>query len=236
MKAQYWQQKWDEEKIGFHQADINKRLMTYWPQLSSASTEAPTRLDENQKNCVFVPLCGKSLDMLWLHKQGHQVLGIELSEKAAHAFFNDNHLNFDTHRKGQFTHFVGTGKALGITLMVGDYFALEAEHCASCDAFYDRASMIAMSPDMREQYTRQLARLMRAESTGLLLTISYDQSHMQGPPFSVADTSVHELLSNSFIIKELAHFSGPERLGNLKQRGLETLDERVYLLTRKVLP
>ncbi|MFK7858966.1 MAG: thiopurine S-methyltransferase [Granulosicoccus sp.] len=239
MDAKYWHQKWDDEKIGFHQAEINKRLVSFWQQLSvSVDTSQNSSVDNSdpeKASCVFVPLCGKSQDMLWLHQQGHQVLGIELSNKAAQAFFTDNHLSFETLPKGQFTVLAGTAEAAGITIMVGDYFALTPEHCKSCTAFYDRASMIAMSPDMRERYTQQLATLLADRCRGLLLTISYDQTQMQGPPFSVSDESVQKMLGNAFIINELAHFSGPERVGNLKERGLETLDERVYLLERKVV-
>jgi len=235
MDAEYWQQKWDEEKIGFHQADTNKRLVTFWPQVSFAERSRAKPSGAVQESCVFVPLCGKSLDMLWLHKQGHQVLGIELSDKAVQAFFSENHLGYDTRQDGQFTYYVGNGDALGITIMVGDYFALTPDHCQPCDAFYDRASMIAMPPDMRERYTDHLATLMPAGSEGLLLTISYDQSRMQGPPFSVTSESVQKLLGNTFNIKRLAFFCGPERLGNLRDRGLETLEERVYLLKRKVV-
>lgn len=229
MEAQYWQQKWDEGKIGFHQTDVNKRLVTFWPQLVFPEKSVA----DEHTGCVFVPLCGKSLDMLWLHSRGHQVLGVELSDKAAQAFFKDNDLSVTTRLDGQFTVYEGAGPARGITILVGDYFDLTPEHCQSCVAVYDRASMIAMNPDLRERYAHHLATLMSGGSRGLLLTISYDQSRMQGPPFSVSDENVSQILQNNFNINELAHYSGPERVGNLKERGLETLDERVYLLHRK---
>jgi len=43
-------------------------LCQYWQELNLA-----------HDSVVFVPLCGKSRDMLWLREQGHQVLGVELS-------------------------------------------------------------------------------------------------------------------------------------------------------------
>jgi len=228
MEKTYWHQKWDDEKIGFHQSDVNKRLVQYWPTLSLSAS----RLENCDKGCVFVPLCGKSLDMVWLHQQGHAVLGVELSGKAAQAFFNENQLSVVIRHEEQFTVYEGTGEALGITIMVGDFFDLTPADCKSCVALYDRAAMIAMENDIRVSYASHLATLMPALSQGLLLTISYDQSQMQGPPFSVSDENVKKLLTDSFTIKELVRYSGPERLGNLKDRGLETLDERVYLLKR----
>lgn len=235
MEAQYWQQAWDEGKIGFHQSKVNTRLVKYWSHAIDATNDSPLSGSavETAKSCVFVPLCGKSLDMLWLHQQGHQVLGVELSAIAAKAFFEENNLEFEETAVEGFTFFTGTANAEGITLMAGDFFQLTAEHTRMCTALYDRASMIAMTPDMRADYARRLAVLMPSNSRGILLTISYDQSRMQGPPFSVSDDNARTLLSENFLIDQLEHFSGPERLGNLAKRGLETLDERVYLLTRK---
>lgn len=234
MDAQYWQQKWADEKIGFHQTEVNKRLVKYWPHVMHNTTPISSDpVAEPAQSCVFVPLCGKSLDMLWLHQQGHQVLGVELSTRAAKAFFEENDLDFEQSEIDGFSCFSGTAHAKGITLMAGNFFEMTAMHTRMCTALYDRASMIAMKPEMRADYARQLAMLMPGNSRGILLTISYDQSRMQGPPFSVSDDVARSLLSENFQIQELAHYQGPERLGNLADRGLETLDERVYLLTRK---
>jgi len=237
MEADYWHQKWTQGSIGFHQKSVNKRLVHYWPTLLSAefsSGLSATELTTGPNPRVFVPLCGKSLDMLWLHEQGHDVLGVELSEKAAEAFFVENDLAFDSRRDGEFDVFSGTGKAQGIVLLAGDFFALTPEQLHQCGAFYDRASLIAMNNTFRTHYAEHLARILPAGATGLLLSISYDQEKMNGPPFSVPDEMVHELLQHYFTIQQLAHYTGPNRLGNLAERGLETLDERVYLLKRHV--
>lgn len=223
MKADYWHKKWADNKIGFHQDRANKRLQEHWPELGLQGHEP-----------VFVPLCGKSLDMLWIHRQGHPVLGIELSEKAVESFFSDNVLTYDRHEADGFVIYTGTAEADGIVLMVGDYFALTPEHLAHCKAVYDRAAMIALDTDLRSRYVLQLSELLAAGTRGLLLTISYDEGRMEGPPFSVPEDNVRELLGNHFDISRLAHYSGPERLGNLADQGLETLDERVYVLTRNL--
>ncbi len=221
MQADYWHQKWADNKIGFHQERANKRLEHHWPELGLAGDET-----------VFVPLCGKSLDMLWLHRQGLSVLGVELSEKAVQSFFSDNALTCEQHESDGFLVFTGTAEAQGIQILVGDYFSLTPDHLHHCKALYDRASLIAMNQDMRSSYAAHLGRLLAPGTRGLLLAISYDEGRMEGPPFSVPQENVHELLGEHFDIGELAHYSGPERLGNLADRGLETLDERVYVLTR----
>jgi len=227
MDAQYWLKKWNDESIAFHQADVNKRLKTFWPEV------VVEPVNDSKPPCVFVPLCGKSLDMLWLQQQGLHVLGVELSEKAAVAFFDENQLTYEHHTEGKFAVYSGTGKASGIRILVGDFFSLTLADISGCRYLYDRASLIAMNREMRADYTKHLSAICVTGLRGLLLAISYDQSKMQGPPFSVSDRFVHENLGKFFDIQELAHFGGPERVGNLGARGLETLDERVYLLVRK---
>ena len=221
MEASFWHERWAGDRIGFHQSRVNKRLEEHWPALGLAP---PAR--------VFVPLCGKSLDMLWLHERGHPVVGVELSEKAVEAFFVENDLAFEREPDGPFTTFVGRGAASGIRLLVGDFFALDVERLGPIDACYDRASLIAMPEGMRGDYAKHLAALLAPDRVGLLLAIDYDTSRMRGPPFAVPDAEVRALLGGAFDIEELAHYSGPERLGNLAERGLDTLDERVYRLRR----
>ena len=221
MEADFWHEKWEADSIGFHQARPNKHLQQWWPEAEIA-----------QNSEVFVPLCGKSLDMLWLHEQGYKVTGIELSQKAIESFFEENDLSFERHTDGPFEAFSGTGKAEGIKLLAGDFFALTADHCCDVSAVYDRASLIAMNDDLRPQYAQQLAAILPAGSISLLLVIDYDTSKMQGPPFPVPAPMVTKLFTKNFDIQELAHYSGPEYVGNLSKRGLDSLEERVFRLHR----
>lgn len=221
MEASYWRKAWSDNRIGFHQKNVNKRLVSHWPALELAPGAT-----------VFVPLCGKSTDMLWITEQGHPVIGVELSAKAAQAFFVDNNIEYSIQELDGFEIYSGLHAAVTIAIWVGDFFDLTPNHLAQCAAYYDRAAMIAMSEGLRAQYASHMAALMAEASTALLLVISYDQDKMKGPPFSVTDENVRKLLGKAFDICELEHYSGASRLGNLAERGLETLDERVYLLKR----
>ncbi len=55
MDPDFWHERWKNQDIGFHQPDFHALLQKYWPRLEIPAA-AP----------VFVPLCGKSLDMVWL--------------------------------------------------------------------------------------------------------------------------------------------------------------------------
>ena len=221
MEAAFWRKAWSENRIGFHQKNVNKRLMGHWPALELSPGKQ-----------VFVPLCGKTTDMLWIAEQGHPVLGVELSAKAAKAFFTDNELNHTVAKRDGFEIYSGQHAGVEIEIWAGDFFNLTQDHLSGCGAYYDRASMIALPESLRADYAVHMGRLTSPESKGLLLVISYDQDKMNGPPFSVSDENVRKLLGEAFDICELEHYSGAQRLGNLADRGLETLEERVYLLNR----
>ena len=87
-----WLKCWRDQRTGFNQKTVNQLLTRFWPSL-----------DLVQGSRVFVPLCGKSLDMIWLAKQGHEVIGVELSPIAVWAFFRENHLKPARRQIGKFT-------------------------------------------------------------------------------------------------------------------------------------
>lgn len=221
MKADKWHAIWREGKIGFHQTRFNSRLEQFWPALNLPADAS-----------VLVPLCGKSLDMLYLHQAGHRVVGVELSEIAAEAFFEENQLTYKRSNTGNLQEFTGTGKAAGVRLLTGDIFDLSTSQTGPLKAFYDRAALIALPSDMRARYAVKLASLLPTGADGVLISIIYDPSKMNGPPFSVPDNEVQALFAEHFSLNELDNSHGPERLGNLADRGLDTMEERVYQLKR----
>ena len=40
---------------------------------------------------VLFPLCGASVDLAWLYRQGHTVVGVEGTWKAVEKLFSDGH-------------------------------------------------------------------------------------------------------------------------------------------------
>ena len=87
MEIEFWKQRWSNNQIGFHQETVN-------PYLSWFYGEKGPSVETRNKLKVFVPLCGKSRDMLWLAQNGYQVFGAECSETAVNAFFEENSLNY----------------------------------------------------------------------------------------------------------------------------------------------
>lgn len=218
MDPSFWQRRWERGEIGWHQEEINRHLAEHWPQLG---VPAAAR--------VFVPLCGKARDLLWLAALGHRVLGVEISDLAAEAFISENRLDAQRSDTGVFQRL----DAGDIVLLVGDYFSLQPQQLDGVGAVYDRASLIALPPDHRPRYVRKLAELLAPGTRSLLITIDYDSSRMKGPPFAVSDAEVHELYRQAFQITHLGDHDVLAEEPGWRRRGLDWMTERIYALTRR---
>ncbi|MEG8235006.1 thiopurine S-methyltransferase [Pseudomonas orientalis] len=217
MQPEFWQERWARNQIGFHLPEVNPYLQRHWPQLG---------LVDGAK--VLVPLCGKSLDLVWLASQGCHVMGVELSEQAVEAFFNEQGLAPQISRRGDFKVYQ-TGL---IEVWCGDFFALDAQAVAGCSALYDRAALIALPPLMRAQYAERLTALLGRGCQGLLVTLDYDQVQKAGPPFAVSDAEVRVLLGEHWALDKLEEQDILGESWKFVQDGVTRLDERVYRLTR----
>ncbi len=219
MQLQFWQNRWENNEIGFHQAQGNVRLRRFWH-----------RLDLDPGDTVFVPLCGKSMDMIWLAGQGHSVLGIEISALAIEAFFQENGLDIQVRQEGQFQ----VWESSMITLLCGDYFQLLPAHLSGVSAIYDRASLIALPPPMRQDYFHHLIEIVPAKASILLETLEYAEGAMEGPPFSVKESEVREYYEKTYQVERLFNHDVLEDHPHFQQRGLDWLQAKVYQLTPKI--
>lgn len=217
MEPKFWQERWARNQIGFHLPEVNPYLQRHWPQLALA---------EGSK--VLVPLCGKSLDLMWLASHGLRVMGVELSEQAVEAFFSEQNLVPRITRRNAFTVY----QADLIEVWCGDFFALDAEALIGCIALYDRAALIALPPLMRAQYAEQLSRLLPSGCQGLLITLDYDQTQKAGPPFAVTDEEVKVLFGSDWTLKALQEQDVLQESWKFVQEGVTQLYERVYRLTK----
>ena len=218
MERSFWLERWQNQQIGFHQPEINDHLQQFWPRLA---VPAGSR--------VFVPLAGKSLDMLWLRAQGYPVLGIEISQLAVAAFFAENGLRPEVRRRERFEYW----ECDGLSLLCGDFFDLTADDLAGCGALFDRASLIALPPAMRPRYAHHLLAIMPREAPTLLVTMNYPQQQMQGPPFSVELPEVEALYRADCTIEQLFECEILEQNPHFRNKGLTRLQEQVFLLRRR---
>lgn len=211
----FWLQKWQTGEIAFHRDQVHEALARHFSRL---------QLQPGQQ--VFVPLCGKSPDILWLARRGCRVLGVELSEIACQDFFHDNALEPQRSRAGAFQVFQD-GQ---ISLLCGDVFDLAHSQLEAVDAVYDRAALVALPAAVRRRYVTLLAAGLPPHVGILLVALDYEQERMQGPPFSVSQAEVRELFSERFEFSVVEERDVIDEEPRFKARGLPRLMQRVYLL------
>jgi thiopurine S-methyltransferase len=176
MHPEFWSERWREGKIGFHEGKPNRFLQRHVGRLGD-------------RRRVLVPLCGKSEDLAFLAAHGHSAVGIELVEDAVRAFFHEHDAAPTITRHAAHSSYT----AGAITILAGDFFAVTRELAGAVDAFYDRAALVALPPDMRPRYATQVRSLVPPGSPGLVLSFEYPPEQMQGPPFPVFEPEVRAL-------------------------------------------
>lgn len=197
MEKEFWQERWDTNNIGFHGSQANPLLIEYFDRLS---------LSKGKR--VFVPLCGKTLDIHWLLENGSRVVGVELSEKAVGQLFDELGMQPTKSKQGPLEIY----SAEGIDIFIGDIFDLTQESIGSVDAIYDRAALVALPSQMRVRYSNHLKDITRS-APQLLICFEYDQDKVSGPPFSVVPEEMRNLYEDSYDLHPLANKKVP---GGLK--------------------
>lgn len=185
---QYWLNRWAQHNTRWHQDEFEPLLVKHFPDLP------PTT--------VLVPLCGKTKDMLFLAARGHQVVGVELSELACHAFFDENKLAYQVTEADEFKVFASDR----IRIFCGDLFKLNAKLVPEVTAVYDRAALIALPEELRAQYADHLVNLLKGKKNALifLIAIDYSSDQKNGPPFAVSGAEIRKLYSPWFEVNELS--------------------------------
>jgi len=209
MEADFWHQRWKDNEIAFHNSATHPLLRRYFDTLS---------LSEHSR--IFLPLCGKTLDIAWLLAQGHRVVGAELSELAIRQLFEELGVEPRVTKVGNALLY----SAEAIDIFVGDIFELSAEMLDPVDAAYDRAALVALPEAMRNRYSGHLMHIT-AGAPQLLITFEYDQNLLQGPPFSVDGDEVRRHYGGNHRVSLLETIAVP---GGLKGKVVAT--ERIWLL------
>jgi len=182
-----WLERWKNREIGFNQQSPNPFMVKYFNQLALAA-----------KPRVFVPLCGKTIDISWLLAQGYEVVAIELSEQAVIELFEELEVNAEVSDQGALKLY----KAEGLEVYVGDIFDLSQEFVGTIDAIYDRAALVALTKEVRQAYTAHLRKISN-NAKQLLLCFEYDQSLMNRTPYSVDAQEVKEHYAEYYELQQL---------------------------------
>jgi len=210
MEHEFWRERWAGNQIAFHEKDGNKLLARHFDTI-----ELPTGAR------YFLPLCGKTGDIARLLGRGYRVAGAELVESAIQQLFEELGVTPEIGTVGALKRY----SAENVDMFVGDIFALDRATLGLVDAVYDRAALVALPADMRGRYAAHLTDIT-GNARQMLIVFEYDQSQMDGPPFSVPEDEVRALYSNDFEIELIRRFEVP---GGVKQ--IVAGNEVVWLLS-----
>lgn len=217
MKKEFWLEKWKNKQTGFHKNEVHPLLIKYIDKLKI-----------NQGDTVFVPLCGKSLDLLWLNAQGYKVIGIELSELAIEEFFAENEIRYEKTSDAMFELYTYEN----ITIYKGDFFDLTPEYCQMVDAVYDRAALIALPDDIVVRYAEKMQQIIPGFASEILVTLEFDRaSDHKGPPFNTPNEKVIKLFASYTSIEEVSKVDIVEREPGFQKHGCTYVNERVFLIS-----
>ncbi|WP_120500100.1 thiopurine S-methyltransferase [Roseovarius sp. EL26] len=212
MDPNFWLARWENNHLGWHQEKAHPLLVTHLQEIVDGAASR-----------IFVPLCGKTLDIGWLLSQGYQVVGAELSEIAIQQLFEEASVAPEITAIGPLKRY----SAPQLDIYVGDVFELKQSLIGPVDAVYDRAAMVALPAEMRQRYTQHLAGITK-RAPQLLISFEYDQDVMQGPPFSVPHADIAQLYGDNYAISLL---SDQDLTGGLK--GICPAREQAWKLAQK---
>ena len=176
MQRDFWKDRWDRGEIAFHRDEIHPTLLAnvnWW-------LDRPCR--------VLVPLCGKTLDVVWLAKRGHSVVGVEFVRDAVEKLFEENRMDADVERVEGFEVF----RSGRIEVWCGDWFKADPRVMGTFERVWDRAAMVAVDPATREDYVFKLRSLLSDDAIVLLDVVS-ERPDPTGPPWAVTEEDVRRL-------------------------------------------
>jgi len=212
-----WLEFWANNETNWHSDVVTQELEKYLGLLKLESGDT-----------VFVPLCGKSLDMIYMLNRGFSVIGVEVSEIGIKQFFHENGLDFTISQVGEFDLY----SAKNIEIYCGDFFSLTSKHLCGVKAVFDRKSLIALDRNLRQKYVKHLNDIISLGVRILLITLHYPQHQMSGPPFSVDKSEVESLFSMAFNYQELKPFQDIENGSKLARSGVDYIENAAYCLQK----
>lgn len=188
MNTEFWLAKWHRNEIGFHMQHPHDGLVQYF-----SATHVPAG------SYVFVPLCGKTLDIQWMVEKGYRVVGVEISQVAVEQLFAELGMQpVISFLSPNVTVFEGGA----VRIFVADIFALDASIIGPVDVVYDRAALVALPEDMRLRYAQHLVEMTKG-ATQFLICVEYDQARLSGPPFAVMEQDVRQYYAQYYDIRSI---------------------------------
>eukprot|EP00118_Oscarella_pearsei_P000594 m.5322 g.5322 ORF g.5322 m.5322 type:complete len:233 (+) comp12887_c0_seq1:27-725(+) len=190
----FWAGRWADGSDVWTTPTVHRLLVKYSKKLP-ASKEGTNR--------IFVPLCGRTYDMIWLVEQGYRVVGVELIEEAILRFLSEQKLEYSVAEVGNLPG-ARLYQALDGRLLIYqcDFLSLNQAIIGQFDAIWDRASLLAINPSDNPRYVEVIKDVLKPSGSWLLHSVEIEGEY-KGPPFSLPLAKFAELAGSDFTYEEL---------------------------------
>ncbi len=164
----FWSQVWQEGTIRFHQKDYNSQMMNFFKDI------------DLKDKTVFIPLAGKTKDILYFLERGAHVTAIEFVEQAIVDFFEDNEILYT--KSGHLY------QCENLNFYAMDLFDFKSDK--KFDVLYDRASQVVFTAETRPAYYEHISTLIDPQTILLLGSIDHEGPKEYGPPHKISKDEI----------------------------------------------
>lgn len=238
-KPVYWASVWAADRIPFHEAGVNVRLLAHYKTWLAA---APHNNEHGLR--VLVPLCGKTRDLSFLASlpSVSSVVGVEFVDAAVASLAEEQPALAlkppATNKRTPFSVWHGGEKA---RILVGDFFKLTKSTATTqggglFDAAFDRAALVAVEPVTRGKYVDALSSALKPGGVVLLTTFERAEGTAEGrafgPAYSVTAADIYSLFGKRGFRCEMLECVDIPIAPRFQQQGVTRLLEATWLLTK----
>ncbi|ELT88821.1 hypothetical protein CAPTEDRAFT_201073 [Capitella teleta] len=183
---------------------------------------------------IFLPLCGKSLDIQFLRSKGHKIVGVEFAEMPIRAFLEEHSIEYELADMPSIEGQVFKALDGSLKIYQCDIFKFDASAEDLFDAVWDRGAFGAINHHQREQYVDLLKMILKPDSKILLNTFNYDQREYSGPPHCLLDEDIQRLFGDFFTIENCEPLD--EMNDAKRMRGMTRFLQETRLLCLRLMP
>ncbi|XP_033730711.1 probable thiopurine S-methyltransferase [Pecten maximus] len=178
---QGWLGCWEKKTSPWHHDDVHEAIEKHHEILMTSLTA---------KNKIFIPLCGKTVDIKWLADRGNEVVGLEASEIAVKELFTEQNIEYTSEDAPAVKGKLYRSTDNKIKVYCCDLFLFSAEIESGFSGIWDRGSLVALSPADQKRYIELIKTLIHP-GIGYLLEIP-DRDPNNGPPFFISLENLQE--------------------------------------------
>lgn len=219
MTVEDWEHRWELDHTKFHVPQVHPMLQKHIEKITEG----------RKRQRIFLPCCGKSLDLKWLSDQGHEAVGNECVALACRQFYEEHNIPYKIEPiPGKNGEIYKATDGQAITLYRCDFFDLSSAVCSQFDAVWDRGGFVALPVKDRRRYATTIRGVLKEDCRYLLDCFLVDNECFGGPPFNCTEEDVNKHFEGLCTAKKI---DIKDVYGKWQESwGIKSFVEEVYIL------